>query len=172
MHSWVLGAQVGSETPLKSHLTKGQGKGGEVHKAPRVSGAAANRSSSAMKDTCCLDTRCLQSWEQLHDPSPVPGQHQELAGAIMAPSHRRSCSHHFVQSLGHSRTLFLKSTFGRWSSSSVPCRGALVLLAVWLIGELPCVELKPSSLYFPPFRDYSAATPSISSVSYKKASSV
>lgn len=165
MYSWVLEAQVGSETPLESHLTKGQGKGREVHKAPQVSGAAANQSSSTMKDTCRLDTRCLQSWEQFHDPTPVPAWHQELAGATMAPLHGRSCSHHFVQSLGHSRTLFLKNTFGRQSSSSMPCRGALVLLEVRLIGELPCVELKPSSLYFSLFCDYSAATPSISSVS-------
>lgn len=27
MHSWFLGTQVVSETPLESHLTEGQGEG-------------------------------------------------------------------------------------------------------------------------------------------------
>lgn len=133
MHGWVLGAQVGSGTPPESHLAKDRGQGSKVHRAPRVSGAGVSRSSSTTRVTPCLDAGCLQSWDRPHDPTvrPAPGTCRCGHGTLA----RKELQTSFC-SVSRPEQDSLKNAFGRWSSGFVPWRGALVLLAVWFIGEL------------------------------------
>ena len=64
-------------------------------------------------------------------------QHQELAEATTAPWQDQKEPQMSLCSVSPSERDCTKSTFGRWSTSSVPWRGALALLANWLIRELP-----------------------------------